>query len=91
MSTISEISFTEAYRNKINEIRDVVSGRKKMTEMNFDRADDINLNYEKKIETLFADLQKKILQLNLSEDESLVKIQTSHLYINQSFLPNKLS
>ena len=74
MSPLGEISFTEAYRNKLQEIRDVVTGRKKIKEIHFDDTDDINQDYEKKIENLFETLQKKLLKINLSDEEIRVKI-----------------
>ena len=75
MSPLREISFTEAFSNKIQEIRDVVAGRRKVKELNVDTDEDTNENYEKKMEKLFESLQKKILHLNLSEEgESPAKI-----------------
>ena len=73
MSPPSEISFTEAYRDKLQEIRDVVTGRKKIKELHFDDTEDTNENYEEKIENLFDTLKKKLLGLNLSDDQNLAK------------------
>ena len=70
------MTFTEAYRNKIQEIRDVVTGRKKIKEFTLDRDEDTTEDYGQKIEKLFESLQKKILDLNLSEDETMPKIPT---------------
>ena len=74
MSPLCEISFTEAYRKKLQEIRDVVTGKMKIKELHFDASEDMNENYEKKIEDLFETLQKKLLRLDLSEDQSRANI-----------------
>ena len=74
MSPLCEISFTEAYRKKLQEIRDVVTGKMKIKELHFNDSEDINENYEKKIENLFETLQKKLLRLDLSEEQSRANI-----------------